>query len=70
MSITLLEIVVAIILLIVAWQIGILLAPNIIRVLRGLKHEVDEAADSAMSETEPEELKPQQRKEHTNGTHR
>ena len=45
MSITLLEFVVAGILVVVAWQIGITIAPWIFQKLRGLKHEFDEVAE-------------------------
>jgi hypothetical protein len=45
MSITLLEFVVAGILVVVAWQIGIAIAPWIIQKIRGLKHELDEVAE-------------------------
>jgi hypothetical protein len=45
MSITLLEYFVAGILIVVAWQIGIIIAPWIFQKLRGLKHELDEVAE-------------------------
>jgi len=45
MSITLLEFVVAGILLVVAWQIGITIAPWIIQKIRGLKADLDEVAE-------------------------
>ena len=57
MSVTLLEFVVAGILLVVAWQIGVAITPWIIQKLRGLKQDLDEVAE----EVEPpltDELKP------------
>ena len=53
MSVTLLEFVVAGILLVVAWQIGVVLAPWIIQRLRGLKQDLDEVA----GEIEPDDTK-------------
>ena len=54
MSITLLEFVVAGILLVVAWQIGITIAPWIIQKIRGLKADLDEVAE----EIEPDHTEP------------
>jgi hypothetical protein len=45
MSITLLEFVVAGILLVVAWQIGVAIAPWIIQKLYGLKQDLDDVAE-------------------------
>ena len=45
MSITLLEFVVAGVLLVVAWQLGIAITPLIIQKIRGLKHELDEVVE-------------------------
>lgn len=69
MSPTLLEFAVVIILIIVAWQIGLAVAPSILRVLRSLKHDIDEATDEAFPETD---TTPNQRhkEEHSNGTRR
>lgn len=54
MSITLLEIAVAIVLLVVAWQIGLIIAPWIFQKLWGLKRDLDEVADEARPDrTEP-----------------
>jgi hypothetical protein len=67
MSPTLLELAVAIILIVVAWQIGIAIAPAIIRGLRSLKDEVDEAAEEVV--LEHDQNRPNQHKEErTNGT--
>jgi hypothetical protein len=67
MSPTLLELAVAIILIVVAWQIGIAIAPAIMRGLRSLKEEVDEAAEEVVSD--PDQNRSNQHKEeHTNGT--
>jgi hypothetical protein len=67
MSPTLLELAVAIILIVVAWQIGIAVAPSIMRGLRSLKHEVDEAAEDALLDHDQQTLN---KEEHTNGTRR
>ena len=45
MSITLLEFVVAGVLVVVAWQIGIIITPWIIQKIRGLKDDLDEVAE-------------------------
>jgi hypothetical protein len=45
MSVTLLEITVAVILVVVAWQIGVIITPWIIHRLRGLKDDLDEVAE-------------------------
>jgi hypothetical protein len=45
MSITLLEFVVAAVLVVVAWQIGVTIAPWVFQKLRGLKHDLDEVAE-------------------------
>lgn len=47
MSPTLLELALVIMVLVIAWQLGLALAPTILRQLRALRHEVDEAADAA-----------------------
>lgn len=69
MTATLLELVVVLVLLIVAWQIGLIVAPRVLRTVRGLRDEVDQVADAALSDT-PEASADEQRKEYTNGTHR
>ena len=52
MSVTLLEFVVAGVLLVVAWQIGTAIAPWVIHRLRALKHDLDDAAEKAGSDRE------------------
>jgi hypothetical protein len=68
MSPTLLEFAVAIVLLVVAWQIGLILAPGVLRWLRSLKDDVDDAA--AASIDEPDMPNNGYTKEHRNGTRR
>jgi hypothetical protein len=70
MSPTLLEFAVAIILIVVAWQIGIAVAPIIMRRLRSLRRDIDEAAEEAFDELDPKTLNHQHKEERTNGTHR
>ncbi|KPV49928.1 hypothetical protein SE17_29855 [Kouleothrix aurantiaca] len=65
MSPTLLEFIVAIILVVVLWQIGVIIAPSVLGWLGRLGHGVDEAAERA-TRTDDD----QQTKEHHNGTHR
>jgi hypothetical protein len=68
MSPTLLELAVAIILIVVAWQIGIAIAPSVMHWLRSLKRDVDEVADEAFVDLEQNPVQKQNKKEHTNGT--
>ena len=68
MSPTLLEFAVGIILVIVAWRIGIIVAPMVIHWLRSLGDEVDEAA--ALADRDQHRLNQQHKEEHTNGTQR
>lgn len=72
MSPTLLEIVVAIILVIVLWQIGVIIAPCVLRWLGRLGQDVNNAADQALTgDNNPaEQTQEQHSKEHRNGTHR
>jgi hypothetical protein len=70
MSPTLLELAVAIVLVVVAWQIGIIVAPMVMRWLRSLKDAVDEAADEALTDRDQQPLSHQHKEEHTNGTRR
>ena len=70
MSPTLLEFAVAIILIIVAWQIGITIAPAIMRWLRSLKRDVDEAAEEALRDLDQHKVDHQHKEEHSNGTRR
>src|SRR5262245_60339804 len=68
MSPTLLEFAVAILLLVVAWRIGIVVAPMIIRWLRSLGDDVDNAAAAALTDQDQEQLNQRHKEEHTNGT--
>lgn len=70
MSPTLLEFAVAIILVVVAWQIGLVIAPSILRALRALKRDVDEAAEEALADTDQKPLEYHHKEEHNNGTRR
>ena len=62
MSITLLEFVVAGILLVVAWQIGIAITPWIIQKIRGLKTELDQVAEEIVPD-HTEEVSPSHQEE-------
>lgn len=71
MSPTLLELAVAIVIIVMAWQLGLALAPSIMRWIRSLKRDVDEAAEEALADPNqmPQTtLSPQHKEEHTNGT--
>jgi hypothetical protein len=70
MSPTLLEFAVAIILIVVAWRIGILVAPAIMRRLRSLGDDVDQAAAAALADRDQDQLNKEHKEEHTNGTQR
>jgi hypothetical protein len=70
MSPTLLEFAVAIILIVVAWRIGIIVAPMILRWLRSLGDDVEEAVEEAFSDLDQDALNHQHKEEHTNGTRR
>lgn len=50
MSPTLLEFVVAIIVIVVAWQIGLALAPDVLRLLRHLKRDIDDVTAEALAD--------------------
>jgi hypothetical protein len=67
MSPTLLELAVAIILVVVAWQIGVAIAPSILQWIRSLKQDVDEAAEQTLHPHEDSHNQYNE-KEHTNGT--
>ena len=69
MSPTLLEFAVAIILIVVAWQIGLIVAPIVIRWLRSLEVDVDQAAAAGLEDPDTALNQPH-KKEHTNGTRR
>jgi hypothetical protein len=68
MSPTLLEFAVMIVLIVVAWQIGLAIAPNVLRWLRTLKRDVDEVTEEGLAEIDRDSPSQQQTKEHTNGT--
>jgi hypothetical protein len=68
MSPTLLELAVAIILVVLAWQIGLAIAPGVMRWLRSLKHDVDAVSEEGLADLERDTLHQQNKKEHTNGT--
>jgi hypothetical protein len=70
MSPTLLEFAVAIILIVVAWQIGMIVAPMIMRRLRSLGDDVDKAAAAALVDRDQDQLNQQHKEEHSNGTQR
>lgn len=55
MSPTLLEALAAIVLIIVAWQLGLVLAPIILRELRAMKQSLNEVSDDIVSEVIEEE---------------
>jgi len=68
MSPTLLEFTVMIILIVVAWQIGLAIAPSVMRWLRTLKRDVDEVTEEGLADLDPDSPQQQHSKEHTNGT--
>jgi hypothetical protein len=68
MSPTLLEFTVMIILIVVAWQIGLAIAPSVLRWLRMLKRDVDEVAEEGFADLDQDPPLQQNKKEHTNGT--
>jgi Sec-independent protein translocase protein TatA len=68
MSATLLEVAAIIILLIVAWQLGLAIAPNIMRWIRTLKQDFDEVTEEGFTDLDSDSLHQQHKKEHTNGT--
>ena len=69
MSPTLLEFAVMIILIVVAWQIGLAIAPSVIRLIASLKRDIDKAADEALTEADPENYHYTHKENHHNGTH-
>jgi hypothetical protein len=62
MTPTLLEFAVGVILLVVAWQIGVTIAPWIFQKLRGLKDELDEVVEEVAPE-HTETLRPNAKEE-------
>jgi hypothetical protein len=53
---------------VVAWQIGLAIAPSVLRWLRTLKRDVDEVAEESFADIEPDRSSQKNQKEHTNGT--
>jgi hypothetical protein len=69
MSPTLLEFAVMIILIVVAWQIGLAIAPSVMHWMRTLRQDVDEVTEEGLTDLDQDSLNQQQpKKEHTNGT--
>ena len=62
MTPTLLEFAVGVVLLVVAWQIGVTIAPWIFQKLRGLKAELDEVAEEIVPD-HTEEVNPNHQEE-------
>jgi hypothetical protein len=52
MSATLLEFAIGIVILVVAWQLGIAIAPDAFRLIRYLRREVDDVVEQTQSETD------------------
>jgi len=69
MSITLLEFVVAGVLLVVAWQLGIAIAPWIIQKMRGLKHDLDDVVEEIVPD-HPEQVHTNHRDENESNPYR
>jgi hypothetical protein len=55
------------VLIVVAWQIGLAIAPSIMRWLRTLKRDVDEATEEGLADLDHNNVR-EHTKEHTNGT--
>lgn len=55
MSPTLLELAVLIVLLVIAWQLGVLLAPIILRELRSMRQSLDDVSDEMLEEEQAEQ---------------
>jgi hypothetical protein len=53
MSPTLLEAATAIILVVAAWQLGLALAPIVLRELRAMRQSLDDASEDSLAETHP-----------------
>ena len=68
MSPTLLEFTVMLVLIVVAWQIGLAIAPSVLRWLRTLKRDVDEVTEEGFADLDQDPPHQQNKKEHTNGT--
>jgi hypothetical protein len=59
MSPTLLELAVAIVLVVVAWQLGLALAPTIMRELHAMRQSLDEASEDTLADTDPPPIEPE-----------
>lgn len=70
MSPTLLELVIALILIIVIWQIGVVLAPIMFTWFRKLGRGVDDAAEIIEEHKRSDQFSQPQSKEHRNGKER
>jgi hypothetical protein len=71
MSPTFLELAVALVLLMVAWQLGVALAPLVFRKLRELMRDIDSAGEHEHIDNGDQDISHEpHRKDHTNGTHR
>jgi hypothetical protein len=55
-------------LIVVAWQIGLAIAPNVMRWLRTLKRDVDEVAEEGLADLDRDSPQQHNSKEHSNGT--
>jgi len=55
-------------LIVVAWQIGLAIAPSVMRWLRTLKRDVDEVTEEGLADLDRDPPQQQNSKEHTNGT--
>jgi hypothetical protein len=55
-------------LIVVAWQIGLAIAPNVLRWLRTLKRDVDEVTEEGFADLDQDPSSQKNKKEHTNGT--
>lgn len=66
MSPTLLELVAAIVLIFAAWQLGLALAPIVLRMLRGARQTLDDVSDEALTTSDtPPDPAHQATKEHS-----
>lgn len=68
MSPTLLEVVVLVVLLVAAWQLGVLLAPTILRELRSMRRSLDEVSDELLADEADEAHRQMAEKEKQNGS--
>lgn len=59
MSPTLLEAAVAIILIVVAWQLGLALAPIVMRELRAMRQSLDDASEDSLADPESPPVEPE-----------